>query len=104
MVDNLSDTGVTQTISTQFLWPKIIILAYPADSRLCIVTYILRYRRNQESRGTERTLPISHKRPHHKVTVQATSSWLRVVLGAAEMDTNVLNLTPPGLHPHRRLG
>ena len=65
-------------------------LAYPADTRLCIVTLISRYISVTKSlRGTEKALLISHKKPHHKVTVQTISRWLRVVLDAAGVDTNI---------------
>ena len=65
-------------------------LAYPADTRLCIVTLILRYISvTKDLRGTETALLVSHKKPHHRVTVQTISRWLRVVLDAAGVDTNV---------------
>ena len=64
--------------------------AYPADARLCLASHIRYYVKVTASiRGMERYLLVTHKRPHHRVTTQTISRWLRVVLGKSGIDTNV---------------
>ena len=64
--------------------------AYPADARLCLASHIRHYVKvTARIRGMERYLLVTHKRPHHRVTVQTISRWLRVVLGKSGIDTNV---------------
>ena len=70
---------------------KILDLqAYPADRRLCVLTYLKQYiAATQELRADEKYLLISYKRPHKRISTQTVSRWIKSTLAAAGIDVNV---------------
>lgn len=65
--------------------------AYPPDPRLCVMTHLLLYLRTTKAlRGSKMALWVSFKQPHGRVSVPTISRWLRQVLGAAGVDTDIL--------------
>ncbi|KAJ8043466.1 hypothetical protein HOLleu_10559 [Holothuria leucospilota] len=64
--------------------------SYPPDRRLCVVTYLRQYiQRTSNIRGTERYLLISYKKPYKRVTTSTIARWIKEVMKAAGINTNL---------------
>lgn len=69
--------------------PSVLLQAYPADQSLCVFTHMKEYlRRTQPLRGTETKLFLSHKKPHHPVSKDTISRWIRSVMADAGVDVS----------------
>ncbi|XP_055488383.1 uncharacterized protein LOC129695449 [Leucoraja erinacea] len=70
--------------------PVVIFRAYPPEPRLCVMTHLMSYIDTTNNiRGSENNLWVSHKKPHGRVMSQTILRWLKQVLKAAGIDTNV---------------
>ena len=64
--------------------------AYPQDRRLCVVKYLREYiSRTHSIRAKEQYLFISHKKPYRRVTTQTIARWIKEVMEAAGIDTQI---------------
>ncbi len=64
--------------------------AYPAERRLCVVTYLKHYlQQTKPLRAGEKALFLSFKRPHKAVSRDTISRWLKLVMNQAGLDTEV---------------
>lgn len=69
---------------------SVKLQAYPPDRRLCVVRYLREYiRRTHKIRAREQYLFVSYKKPHQRVTSQTIARWIKEVLEAAGIDTQV---------------
>ncbi|KAJ8046635.1 hypothetical protein HOLleu_05379 [Holothuria leucospilota] len=72
------------------LSPTLLIRGYLPDRRLCAVNYLRNYVEETSTiRGAERYLLISYKKPFNRVTAQTGSRWLKEVMNAAGINTDV---------------
>ena len=70
--------------------PSVVLQAYPADSSLCVSTYLKEYlRRTKPLRGSESKLFISFTKPYKQVSRETISRWIRLVMELAGVDTKV---------------
>ena len=70
--------------------PSVVLQAYPADSSLCVSTYLKEYlRRTKPLRGSESKLFISFTKPYKQVSSETISRWIRLVMELAGVDTKV---------------
>jgi len=60
--------------------PVLVLPAYPADKRLCVMSYLQEYLTRTESvRNSEHTsLFLSHSKPHHPVCKSTISRWFKI--------------------------
>ncbi|KAJ8026956.1 hypothetical protein HOLleu_31935 [Holothuria leucospilota] len=72
------------------LSPTLLIRGYPPDRRLCAVKYLRHYVEETSTiRGAERYLLTSYKKPFKRVTAQTVSRWLKEVMKALGINTDV---------------
>lgn len=71
--------------------PTIVFRAYPQDRRLCVVTVLKEYlfRRKARVAPTEERLFVSYVAPFKGVTISTISRWVKTVLCAAGINTEV---------------
>lgn len=71
--------------------PTLEFKAYPQDRRLCIVTVLKEYlfRRNARVARSENRLFVSYVKPFNGVTSSTISRWIKTLLCAAGIDTNM---------------
>ena len=68
--------------------PSVVLKAFPADSSLCVVTYLREYlKRTKPLRGLETKLFISCIKSYKQVSRETISRWIRSVMEAAGIDT-----------------
>ena len=69
--------------------PVLVLPAYPADKRLCVLSYLREYLTRTESlRNSEHTsLFLSYSKPHHPVCKSTISRWVKTVMTKAGIDT-----------------
>ena len=69
--------------------PVVVLPAYPADKRLCVLSYLREYLTRTESvRNSEHTsLFLSYSKPHHPVCKSTISRWVKTVMTKARIDT-----------------
>ena len=68
---------------------SVSLRPYPADRRLCVLTYLNEYvRRTEKLRKTESRLLVSFVKPHKKVSRDTIARWLCCVLQRAGVDTS----------------
>ena len=62
--------------------PVLVLPAYPADKRLCVLSYLQEYLTRTESvRNSEHTsLFLSYSKPHHPVCKSTISRWVKIVM------------------------
>ena len=63
--------------------------AFPADRRLCVVTYLKVYMERTKTLRKCSQLLISYKPPHNAISRDTLSRWTRTVLTLAGVDTSV---------------
>ena len=64
-------------------------VSYDPDKRLCVYNYLMEYmKRTKTLRGEEKTLFVSHRKPHGKISKDTIARWIRCVMSAAGIDTN----------------
>lgn len=69
---------------------SVKLQAYPPDRRLCVVRYLQEYiSRTRRIRASERYLFVSYKKPYHRVSSQTIARWIKEVLEAAGIDTEI---------------
>ena len=69
---------------------NVTLDAYPPDRRLCIVNYMKEYvERTRTLRGIEKHLLITCKKPHHRASKQTIARWIKTVMRAAGIDTQI---------------
>ena len=68
--------------------PEILRLkAFPADKRICVHRYLSVYlQRTEDIRGTEKAVILTTTKPHHKVSRDTISRWVKTVLSKAGID------------------
>lgn len=71
--------------------PKVKLNTYPADRRLCVVTYMNEYlTRTEDIRPAgETAVFVSYTRPHKPVSRATISRWVKVVMVAAGINTGI---------------
>ena len=70
--------------------PTLVIPQFPSDCQLCAASTMDEYiKRTAPIRGEEKQLFISTIRPYHKVSKASISRWIKAVMKAAGIDTNV---------------
>lgn len=61
--------------------------SYPPDRRSCIYTYVIEhFDRTQVCRGKEKSLFVSYKKPHLKISKDTIARWLRKIKCLAGVD------------------
>ena len=66
------------------------LLAYPPERKLCVYTYLKQYlSQTKLLRGSEKQLFVSYKRPHNPVSTDTLARWLKVVMSAAGLNTDI---------------
>lgn len=70
--------------------PTILLKAYPPDASLCVYKHMKEYiTRTKSLRGAEKKLLISHTKPHHRISRETISRWIRTVMSSSGIDTDV---------------
>ena len=70
--------------------PVLFIPRFVADSKLCVATVLDEYiDRTSSLRGEEQQLFISYTKPHHGVSKDTISRWIRTVMQKAGVGTTV---------------
>ena len=72
--------------------PVLVLPAYPADRRLCVVTYLREYLERTKNIRNSNRLFVSYCKPHNSITIATLSRWVRNTLQAAGIDTNVFKM------------
>ena len=86
--------GITKVTRPGFHVKPLVLKAYPANKKLCIVTNLRKYLElTFKLRGPFVQRFISFKPPHKPVTVSTISRWVEKTLKQAGIDTNTF-------HPH----
>ena len=69
--------------------PVLVLPAYPADRRLCVMTYLEEYvARTASLRSSDHTRSfLSYSKPHHPVCQSTISRWVKTVMKKAGIDT-----------------
>jgi len=69
--------------------PVLVLPAYPADKRLCVLSFLQEYLTRTESiRNSENTsLFLSYTKPHHPVYKSTISRWVKTVMTKAGIET-----------------
>ena len=66
----------------------IELLAYPSNTKLCIVTVLREYLHRTKDVGKgQRQLLLSHQKPHHPISKDTLARWVRDALQRAGVDT-----------------
>ena len=66
----------------------IELLAYPSNTKLCIVTVLREYLHGTKNiRKRQRQLLLSYQKPHHPVSNDTLARWVRDTLQRAGVDT-----------------
>ena len=69
--------------------PLVILSAYPADRRLCVVMVMQEYlRRTQDLRKSQKQLFISYLKPHQAVTKSTIARWIKTTMISSGINTN----------------
>ena len=71
--------------------PEIVLHAFPADKRLCVMTCLDAYIAKTETvRNTQNTrLFLSYTKPYHPVTKNTLSRWVKYVMEKSGIDINM---------------
>ena len=70
--------------------PALVIPKFPSHSSLCVVSTLDEYiKRTAPIRGNENQLFISTIKPHNKVAKATISRWIKVVMKAAGINTDI---------------
>ena len=71
--------------------PKVHLVPYPDDERLCVVTHLLKYlRRTKQLRGDSNTrLFISYNSPFKPISRGTLSRWVKNTMQKAGLDTKI---------------
>lgn len=68
----------------------IELLAFKADARLCIIWHLNKYlEKTSHHRNNQNQLLLSFQKPYKSVSKDTISRWIKVVLKAAGINTNV---------------
>ena len=69
--------------------PVLVLTAYPADKRLCVMSCLRQYLTRTESvRNSEHaSLFLSYSKPHHPVCKRTISRWVKTVMAKAGIGT-----------------
>ena len=69
--------------------PVLVLPAYPADKRLCVLSYLQEYFTRTESvrNSAHTSLFLSYSKPHHPVCKSTISRWVKTVMTKAGIDT-----------------
>ena len=69
--------------------PVLVLPAYPADKRLCVLSYLQEYLTRTESvcNSEHTSLFLSYGKPHHPVCKSTISSWVKTVMTKPGIDT-----------------
>ena len=72
--------------------PELVLPAFPADKRLCVITCLDAYIAKTETvRNTQNTrLFLSYTKPYHPVTKNTLSRWVKYVMEKSRIDINML--------------
>jgi len=69
--------------------PVLVLPAFPADRRLCVVTYLEAYiARTETLQKTNTKLFLSFTKPHHPVTSSTISRWAKTVMYKSGIGVN----------------
>ena len=69
----------------------IELMAYPGNSKLCIVAVLREFlARTQDLRKDQDQLLLSYRKPHHPITKDALTRWLRDIVNKSGVDTESL--------------
>ena len=70
--------------------PVLRLPRFVADSTLCVATVLDEYIvRTSSLRGEEQQLFISYAKPHHRVSKDTISRWIKTVMQKAGVDTTI---------------
>ena len=69
--------------------PVLVLPAYPADKRLCVLSYLQEYLERTESvpNSEHTSLFLSCGQPHHPVCKSTITRWVKTVMTKAGIDT-----------------
>ena len=63
---------------------------YPKECNLCMYSYLLEYmKKTINLKGSETLLFISYQKPHKPISKDTIARWLKTVVNASGLDTNV---------------
>jgi integrase len=93
---DISDNAYTFTIdrlkqSRQgYLTPQLKFQKFPANRRLCIYQYLSIYiDRTHHLRGSTQELLVSFQKPHHAISRDTLSRWIKSIMAAAGIDISI---------------
>lgn len=67
----------------------LVLVQFPSDSRLCVVTTLEEYcRRTASLRGDEHRLFLSYISPHKRVSKDTIARWIKTVMALAGIDVS----------------
>ena len=69
--------------------PELVLVAYPSDRRLCVVTCLLEYIQRTSSYRTTRQLFITSVKPFGAASQSTLSRWVKSLMNSAGIDINV---------------
>ncbi|XP_071478481.1 uncharacterized protein [Diadema antillarum] len=69
---------------------KVTLKAFPEDKKLCVVHYVKEYiNRTSTLRKEVNALVVTYKQPHGKASKQTIARWIKTVLKASGIDTDL---------------
>jgi len=79
----------TKTSKPGYKQPCIVLMKYPHDPKLCVVSALAEYMSRTSSYRKHDQLFLSLELPHNNVNKETISRWLKMLLAEAKIDTTI---------------